>query len=99
LPLSSIKECDVIYGSGLFKNQDTNQRMQDRFFRQHGLFLPDGSLVWDWAITDDGLITNAMALNTLTTSGCTLHIDFTSQQNAGSYGILLLEALRYVSVG
>lgn len=99
LPLSSIKECDVIYGSGLYKNQDTAQRMQDRFFRQHGLFLPDGTLVWDWAITDDGLVTNSMALNTLTTSGCTLHIDFTAQQNAGSYGILLLEALRYVSVG
>lgn len=99
IPVANVKECDVIYGSGLFKNQDTAQRMQDRFSRQHGLEMPEGVLVWDWAITDDGLVTNAMVLNTLTTSGCTLHIDFTAQQNAGSYGILLLEALRYVSVG
>lgn len=99
LPITNVKECDVIYGSGLFKNQDTVQRMQDRFYRQHGLTLPEGILVWDWAITDDGLVTNSNALNTLTTSGCTLHIDFTSQTNAGAYGILLLEALRYVSVG
>lgn len=99
LPITSVKECDVIYGSGLFKNQDTAERMQRRFNRQHGLEMPEGVLVWDWALTDDGLVTNAMVLNTLTTSGCTLHIDFTGQQNAGSYGILLLEALRYVSVG
>lgn len=96
---NNIKECDIIYGSGLFKFQDTPQRMQDRFMRQHGLKLPEGTLVWDMAQTDDGLITNAMALNTLTTSGCTLHIDFINQTNAGSYGILLIEALRYVAVG
>jgi hypothetical protein len=99
LPLSSVKECDIVYGSGLFKYQDTPQRMQDRFYRQHNILMPEGVLVWDMGITDDGLITNAMALNTLTTSGCTLHVDFTSQTNSGAYGILLFESLRYVSVG
>ena len=99
LSITNVKECDIVYGSGLYKFQDTVQRMQDRFYRQHNLFLPDGVLVWDMAITDDGLITNSMVLNTLTTSGCILHIDFTAQTNAGAYGILLIEALRYVSVG
>src|SRR4029077_4584019 len=74
---NTIKECDIVYGSGLFKFQDTAEQMQRRIFRQHGFFLPEGSLYWDMGITDDGLITNSMALNTLTTSGCTLHIDFT----------------------
>jgi hypothetical protein len=99
IPTANVKECDLIYGSGLFKYQDTAQRMQNRFTRQHGILPNDGLIIWDMAISDDGLITNAMALNTLTTSGCTIHIDFTAQQNAGAYCNLLIEALRYVSVG
>lgn len=99
LPITSVKECDVLYGSGLFKNQDTPQRMQNRLQRQHGLILPEGVLAWDWALMDNGTITNAKALNTLTTSGCTLHIDFTGSQSATAYGYLLIEALRYVSIG
>lgn len=99
LSVSNVKECDLIYGSGLFMYQDTPTSMMARFMRQHGMALPDGCLAWDMALTDDGLITNANALNTLTTSGCTLHIDFTAQTNAGAYGYLLIEALRYVSVG
>ena len=72
--------------------------MQDRYLRQHNILLPDGVVGWDMAITDDGLITNAMALNTLTTSGCIVHIDFTGTQSATAYCIMNIEALRYVSV-
>ena len=98
IPIANFKEIDLIYGSGLFKYQDTAQRMQDRYLRQHNILLPDGVVGWDMAITDDGLITNAMALNTLTTSGCIVHIDFTGTQSATAYCIMNIEALRYVSV-
>lgn len=99
IPIANVTECDVIYGSGLFKFQDKPLQNQRRFLRQHGLILPEGALVWDMAITDDGLITNAMALNTLTTSGCIVHLDFTGTQSSTAYCFMLIEALRYVAVG
>jgi hypothetical protein len=99
VPLTNIKECDLIYGSGLFKFQDTALQMQRRFFRQHYILPPDGIIVWDMAISDDGQITNSMALNTLTTSSCTIHIDFVSTTSATTYANLLIESLRYVSIG
>lgn len=99
IPIANVTEVDLVYGSGLFKYQDKVLQNQRRTLRQHGLLLPEGVLGWDMAITDDGLITNAMCLNTLTTSGCTVHIDFTGSQSSSAYCTMLIEALRYVAVG
>lgn len=99
IPITNVTECDLIYGSGLFKFQDKPIHMQRRLLRQHGLLPPEGTILWDMAITDDGLITNSMALNTLTTSGCTVHIDFTGTQSNTAYCFMFIEALRYVAVG
>lgn len=98
IPVANIKEVDLIYGSGLYKFQDTVLRAQQRFYRQHQMVLPEGVIVHDMAIQDDGTISNASALNTLTTSGCTLHIDFTGTQSSTAYMYLLFEALRYVAI-
>lgn len=98
IPIANVKEVDMLYGSGLFKFQDTPLRAQQRFYRQHQIILPEGVLCHDFAIQDDGTITNAMALNTLTTSGCTVHIDFTGTQSVSAYMYLLFDALRYVAI-
>lgn len=97
IPLTHISECDVQVGSGLFRYQDTPEDMQSRIYRQHGLQLPDGILAWDMATLDDGRITNANAINTLTTSGCQIVISFSTNPSASSYYILGYEALRYVA--
>lgn len=98
IPLANITECDVQIGSGLFRYQDTPEDMQSRFLRQHGLILPAGILAWDMATDDYGRITNAYAINTLTTSGCQVVITFTGTQSATAYYVLGYEALRYVAL-
>jgi hypothetical protein len=98
IPVANIKEIDLIYGSGLYKFQDTPLRAQQRFYRQHQILPPEGVIIHDMAIQDDGTLSNANALNTLTTSGCTLHIDFTATQSNTAYMYMVFEALRYVAI-
>lgn len=98
IPLANITECDVQIGSGLFRYQDTPEDMQSRFLRQHGLILPAGVLCWDMATDDFGRLTNAYAINTLTTSGCQVVITFTGTQSSTAYYVLGYEALRYVAL-
>lgn len=96
--LNTVTEADVQIGSGLFRFQDTVEDNQSRFYRQHGLKMPDGVLVWDMATTDDGRVTNKDCINTLTTSGCQVVITFSSAPSASAYYVLGYEALRYVAL-
>lgn len=98
IPITNLINANVQIGSGLFKYQDTPTDAVKRLYRQHGVFLPAGCLAWDVAITDDGRITNRAAINTLTTSGCLIHLDFTAAQNNGAFIVLGVESLRYVSL-
>lgn len=98
IPITNVINAWVQVGSGLFRFQDTPTDAVKRLYRQHGIFLPAGCLAWDMAITDDGRITNRAAINTLTTSGCLIHLDFTAAQNNGAFVVLGVESLRYVSL-
>jgi hypothetical protein len=99
IPLSTnVSEMDVQIGSGLFRYQDTVKDMQRRFFRQHGVYPPTGVAVWDFATLFDGRVTNAAALNTLTTSGCQVVVNFSVVPGASAYYVLGVEALRYVAL-
>jgi hypothetical protein len=97
LPIANVTEADLQIGSGLYRFQDTPADTQRRLMRQHGITLPEGCLAWDMALTPDNRVTNARAVNTYTTSSCTLTLTFSAQTNAGAYLVLGTEGLRYVA--
>lgn len=97
VPIANVSEVDVQIGSGLYRYQDTPADAQRRFFRQHGILLPEGVLCWDTALTVDARLTNARAINTYTTSSCILTITFTGAQSASAYLVVGTEGLRYVA--
>ena len=94
--INVVTKCQLQFGSGLFKFNDTPQRTQRRFLKQHGFLPPVGVLIWDLALDDYGRISNAKALNTLTTAGLNIHLEFTAAQSATAYAVLGVEALTYV---
>lgn len=98
IPITNVTNAWVQVGSGLYRFQDTPTDAVKRLYRQHGIFLPAGCLAWDMAVTDDGRITNRATINTLTTSGCLIHLDFTAAQNNGAFVVMGIESLRYVSL-
>lgn len=95
---STIKNVWMQYGSGLFKNQDTALRAQRRFQKQHNNLFPpsEGILIHDLALDEQGYCTNQNALNTLDTSSCKIHFDFTTTLSATAYVWIGVEALRFV---
>jgi hypothetical protein len=98
IAVTTVTKANVLIGSGLFRFQDTYIDTIRRLYRQHGIFLPAGCLAWDMAYTDEGRLTNRAAINTYTTSGPTLHLEFTGAQTAGSYLVMGVESLRYVTL-
>jgi hypothetical protein len=95
--LSTVKNAWLQYGSGLYKYQDTALRAQRRFQRQHNNALPpEGVLVHDMIVDEQGYISNQNALNTLDTSSCKIHFDFTATLSATAYVWIGVEALRFV---
>jgi hypothetical protein len=96
IALSAVTNCNLVYGSGLYRFQDTPAEMQARFIDQHGYRLTDGVIAWDLAKDNRGAITNQYALNTLTTSGVQVHLDFTGAQSSSAYAVVGVEGLTYV---
>lgn len=97
IALSTVTNVWLQYGSGLFKYQDTPRRAQRRFQRQHNNLLPpEGVLVHDMVIDEQGYSSNQNVLNTLDTSSCKVHFDFGSTLSSQAYVWIGVEALRYV---
>ena len=95
--ISQIVNIWLQFGSGLFKFQDNPTRAQRRFARQHGSYLPpQGVLFHDTVVNEQMQLTNANALNTLDTSSCKVHLDFTAALSATAYVVIGVESLRYV---
>ena len=97
--LSNLTECDLVYGSGLYKFQDRPEEVQQRYDSQHNEILTDGVLCWDMALDQRGRVTNANALNTMNTSGIQVNLTFTGAQSSSAYAVVGVEALTYVAVG
>ncbi len=98
IAISAVSECDVQYGSGLFRFQDTSTDAQARYIAQHGTLLPSGVLAWDFALDDQDNITNRYALNTMNTSGIQVNLTFTGTQSSTAYAVIGVEALQYVEL-
>lgn len=91
--ITSLTKCQVQYGSGLLRFDDTPRIAQRRILQQHNVLLPQGVLAWDFAQDLYGRITNANALNTLTTAGVNLHLEFTGAQSSTAYIVVGTELL------
>jgi hypothetical protein len=91
--ITALNRCQLQYGSGLLRFDDTPLQAQRRIVEQHNLLLPQGVLAWDLAMDNYGRITNAFALNLLTTAGVNIHLEFASAQSATAYIVVGTELL------
>ena len=99
IPIANFTKMQLLYGSGLIRFDDRPVDMQYRFVTQHG-FLPwDGLVIWDLAQEPDMTLSNRYGLNTMNTSGITIHLEWTGTQSASSYCVVGVEALTYVEAG
>ena len=97
LAMSSINYCDLKYGSGLFRFQDTPTSMQARWIQQHGTLPAAGFIGWDLAYQPDGRLTNqGGVLNTLTTNAIQVVLTLGTAMSANGYVVVATEALQYV---
>lgn len=97
-PIGNVNKCQILYGSNLPKYDDTPLTMQKRFLDQHGFLPPQGTMIWDMALTDTGgYMTNAKALNTLTNANCKVHLEFGVTPGTSAYAVMGVESLVFVS--
>lgn len=97
IALSAVSSISLQYGSGLNRWTGTPTELQEMWLRQHGLLLPPGVFAFDLALDERGLITNKRVLNTLTTAGIQVVINFSGAQSSTSYVVLGTESLVYVT--
>jgi hypothetical protein len=101
--ITAVTRFSLQYGSGLyyFDAQTVGsitaaQLTQRRWLSQHGDLLPAGVLALDLATDERGQVTNSRALNTLTTAGILLHLEFAAPLSASAYLVCGTESLVYV---
>lgn len=102
--INTITRANLQYGSGLFwfdsqdfGNLKSAEVQQQIWLDQHGFLLPQGAIGWDLAVDERGKITNARCLNTLTTAGIIVHLEFSSALSSTAYAVMGLESLVYVT--
>ena len=102
--INTVSRFSLLYGAGLQRVDwqtsggiNAAALMQERWLAQHGVMLPAGVFAVDLAVDERGRVTNSRALNTLTTSGIIVHLEFTGTQSASAYAVLGLESLVYVA--
>lgn len=103
--INVVSRISLQYGSGLFwldaqtfgAGPNAAALVQREWLTKHNSMLPAGVLAFDLGLDERGQMTNARALNTLTTAGILVHIEFTGAQSVSSYAVLGTESLVYVS--
>lgn len=102
--INTISRVNLQYGSGLFwfdaqtiGGTTAAQLAQQLWIKQHGNLLPQGVIAFDLALDERSQLTNARALNTLTTAGIDFHFEFTAPLSATAYIVMGTESLVYVT--
>lgn len=102
--INTVSRMNLQYGSGLFWHDAQTsgsitaaELVQRRWLEQHASLLPAGVLAYDLALDDRQQMTNARALNTLTTAGILLHLEWTGALSATAYAVMGTESLVYVT--
>ncbi len=93
-----VSECDIVYGSGLYRYQDTTTDTIARNISKHGYTITKGTLMWDFGQDEQDNVTNRYALNTMNTSGIQIQLTFTGAQSSTAYATVGVEALQYVEL-
>jgi hypothetical protein len=97
IAMSTVSACQLKYGSGLFRFDDTPTTMQARWIQQHQALPPAGFIGWDCALNPDGrLMNNGGVLNTLTTNAINVALTLSSAGSSSTYAVVGTEALQYV---
>lgn len=97
LAMSSVQYCQLKYGSGLFRFDDTPTSMQARWIQQHDTLPAAGFIGWDLAYQPDGRLTNqGGVLNTLTTNAIQVVLTLGTAMSSSGYVVVATEALQYV---
>lgn len=86
----------LIYGGQVQRWVGNQQRMQWRFFGQHGYLPREGVIILDMATDRNGHVTNSYVLNTLRTAAVNLNLIFSGALSATAYAEVTIEGLRYV---
>ncbi|MGH8397482.1 MAG: hypothetical protein ACRETA_04465 [Gammaproteobacteria bacterium] len=86
----------LLYGGSVNRWVGNEQRMQWRFFGQHGYLPRQGVIILDLATDRNGHITNSYVLNTLRTAAVNLNLLFTGALSVSAYAEITIEGLRYV---
>lgn len=97
IQLSAVSRCSLQYGSGLASFDGLPLEAQANYIEQHANVPPPGVIVWDLMMDEHGWRTNSRALNTLTTSGILVHLEFTAPTSSTAYLVLGVESLVYVA--
>lgn len=97
IQLSAVTRCSLQYGSGLMFFDGIPLEVQANYIEQHANIPPPGVLVWDLMLDERGNRSNKRALNTLTTSGILVHLEFSAPTSATAYAVLGVESLVYVA--
>ena len=97
IQLSALTRVQLQYGSGLFAFDGTPLELQADFLEKHGFLPPPGVLVFDLLLDERGNRTNRRALNTLTTAGILVNLQFTAATSATAYAVMGTESLVYVA--
>lgn len=95
--ISNVLRAQIVYGSNSIAFDDLPQYNQMRFWDQHRIIPLKGLLIWDFALNDEGNITNQRALNTFTTD-VTMILTFINSftPTAGFYCVVGVEYLARV---
>jgi hypothetical protein len=97
IAMTAVDTCQLKYGSGLFRFDDTPVTMQARWIQQHQSLPPDGFIGWDCALNPDGrIMNNGGVLNTLTTNAISVNLTLGTPGSASAYAVVGTEALQYV---
>jgi hypothetical protein len=97
IAMSAISACQLKYGSGLFRFDDTPTTMQARWIQQHQALPPAGFVGWDMALNPDGrIMNNGGVLNTLTTNATSVALTLSTAGSSSTYCIVATESLQYV---
>jgi hypothetical protein len=94
--INTVSRVQVQYGSSLLAFDGNATELQADFLDKHNVALPPGVLCFDMIYDERGNRTNARALNTLTTAGILVHLEFTVATSATAYLVLGTESLVYV---
>lgn len=86
----------LIYGGNVNRLVGNQQRMQWRFYNQHGYIPQEGVIILDMAMDRMGKVTNSYVLNTLRTAAVNLNLVFNAALSATAYAEVTIEGLRWV---